>query len=235
MINQRKVIGIIGGMGPMATADLFRKIIERTDAKCDSEHMHIVIDNNTDVPDRTACILSGSEAPKEFILESARRLQSIGADILIIPCNTSHYYYDKIAAGCDAPVLNMIEETAKAAVRLGVSCAGLLATDGTVQSGVYDKVFEKYGIKLIKPDAEGQKKLMYMTYEEIKAGKPANTAVLDGTLDAMEAQGCEVFILGCTELPLAFAGDTSRRFLDTTLILAEAAIRAVGGKVKAEV
>lgn len=235
MINQRKVIGIIGGMGPMATADLFKKIIEKTDAKCDSEHLHIIIDNNTDIPDRTACILKGSDEPAKFMAESARRLEKAGADLLIIPCNTAHFFHRKVSAACGIPILHMPEETARTAYEAGIRCAGLLATDGTVESGVYDKVFEKYGIELVKPDSEGQKKLMHMIYDEVKAGKPADTAVLDSTLDTMVGNGCEVFILGCTELPIAYAGDTSRRFLDPTSILAEAAVIAAGGKVKTEV
>lgn len=235
MINSRKVIGVIGGMGPMATVDLFKKIVEKTDANCDNEHLHIIIDNSPDIPDRTACILQGSDEPARFMSESAQRLEKMGADLLIIPCNTAHFFHDEVSAACGIPILHMPEETARAAFEAGIRCAGLLATDGTVQSGIYDKVFEKYGIELIKPDSEGQKKLMHMTYDEVKAGKPADTAALDGVLDDMEAQGCEVFILGCTELPIAYAGNTVRSFLDPTSILAEAAIRAVGGKVKAEV
>ncbi len=235
MINSRKVIGIIGGMGPMATADLFKKIVEKTEAACDREHLHILIDNNTDIPDRTACILAGSDEPAKYMLESAQRLEKTGADLLIIPCNTAHFFHGKVAEGCGIPVLHMPEETARTAAEAGIKCAGLLATDGTVQSGVYDVIFAKYGIELIKPDSDGQKKLMHMIYDEVKAGKPADTAALDSTLDSMEKAGCEAFILGCTELPIAYAGNTERRFLDPTSILAEAAIIAAGGKVKTEV
>ena len=85
MIHGRKVIGIIGGMGPMATADLFIKIVENTAAKTDQEHLHVLIDNNTDIPDRTACILAGSDAPLGPMVESARRLVDQGADVLISP------------------------------------------------------------------------------------------------------------------------------------------------------
>lgn len=235
MINNRRVIGIIGGMGPLATADLFKKIVDKTDAKCDGEHLHVLIDNNTDIPDRTASILAGSDEPAKYMLESAQRLESMGADMLIIPCNTAHFFHEKVSAGCNIPILHMPRETAKRASEAGIKCVGLLATDGTVKSGVYDKPFEKQGIKLIKPDEDGQKKLMHLIYDEVKAGKKADTAALDGTLDSMEAQGCEAFILGCTELPIAFAGDASRRFLDPTSILAEAAIKSAGGKVRTEV
>lgn len=235
MINSRKVIGIIGGMGPMATADMFRKIIEKTDAGCDREHLHILIDNNTDIPDRTASILAGTDEPVEYMAASAKRLADAGADMLVISCDTSHYYYDKVSARSEIPILHMPEETAKAMSRAGIRCAGLLATDGTVLSGVYDKIFSRYGIELIKPDAEGQKKVMHMIYGEVKVGKRADTSALESTLDAMEEQGCEAFILGCTELPLAYEGYTGRSFIDPAEIVAEAAVIAAGGKVKSEV
>lgn len=235
MNDSRKIIGIIGGMGPMATVDLFRKIVENTDADCDNAHLHVLIDNNTDIPDRTACILSGSDAPARLMTESAQRLEAMGAELLIIPCNTAHFFHSQVSAGCNVPILHMPEETAKTASEMGIKCVGLLATDGTVKSGVYDSAFRKLGIKILKPDEECQAKVMNMIYNEVKAGKPADTAALDGTLDAMEEQGCEAFVLGCTELPLAYAGDSSRRFLDPTLILARAAIIAANGKVRNEV
>ena len=112
MIHGRKVIGIIGGMGPMATADLFKKIIESTAAASDQEHLHVLIDNNTDIPDRTACIEAGSDAPLAPMVESARRLQDMGADVLLIPCNTAHHFYPGVAAAVDVPVLNMPESPA---------------------------------------------------------------------------------------------------------------------------
>ena len=235
MINGRKIIGIIGGMGPMATADLFRKIIEMTDASCDNEHLHIIIDNNTDIPDRTASILSGSDAPLRYMTEAAERLTSCGADILIMPCNTSHYFYDRLCKSTSAPVINMIRETARLAHEKGCKKLGLLATDGTVQSGVYDAAFAPFGIELIKPDEEGQKKVMHMIYGEVKAGKKADTDALEPTLDSMEASGAEAFILGCTELPIAYASYEGRSFLDPTSILAAAAIKAAGGRLRSEV
>lgn len=232
MINDRKVIGIIGGMGPLATADLFRKIIEHTDASCDREHLHVLIDNNTDIPDRTNAILSGSSEPLRLMAESAERLTSQGADYIIIPCNTSHYYIDALQALCSVPVISMPLETARFAKQAGFRKLGLLATDGTVRSGVYEKAFSGSGIELILPDADGQRKVMNMTYNEIKAGKDADISALDSALDRMQERGAEAFILGCTELPIAFCGCADRRFIDPTAILARAAIKAAGGKTK---
>ncbi len=229
MIHERKVLGIIGGMGPMATADLFIKIIEMTDAACDSEHLHILIDNNTDIPDRTKSILSGSSAPLEYLSESAQRLCAQGADVLVVPCHTSHYFYDELQASCPVPIINMLSELKKQAQQSGCKKLGLLATDGVVQSGVYDRAFSGSGIELVYPEPDGQAKLMRLIYEQIKAGRPAEPELLNESLEKMASQGAEAFILGCTELPLVFSGE---RFIDPTAILAKAAIIAADGNVK---
>ncbi|MCF0138069.1 MAG: amino acid racemase [Oscillospiraceae bacterium] len=216
----------------MATADIFRKIIEKTDAERDCEHLHILIDNNTDIPDRTACIIEGSDAPALLMSESAKRLESMGADLLIIPCNTAHFFHGRVSECCGIPVLHMPRETAEAVRSLGIKCAGLLATEGTLLSGIYDGIFEEYGIELRRPSEQARKMLMHIIYNEVKAGRPADTEVLEEELCRMEAEGCEAFILACTELPIAFAGNTLHRFIDPTSVLAEAAITAAGGKLK---
>lgn len=234
MIHERKILGIIGGMGPMATADLFIKIIEMTDADCDGGHLHILIDNNTDIPDRTQSILSGSDAPLRFMAESAERLMAQGADILVISCHTAHYYYDSLQRLCRVPILNMLGVLAQAARSAGYRQLGLLATDGVVQSGIYDSAFHGTGIELIYPDPEGQEALMRLIYRQVKAGKPADVSALEPCLDGMASRGAEAFILGCTELPLVFSDRPGRRFIDPTLLLAKAAIKAVGGSIKPE-
>lgn len=234
MIHERKVLGIIGGMGPMATADLFVKIIESTDADCDGGHLHILIDNNTDIPDRTQSILSGSDAPLRFMAESAERLTAQGADILVIPCHTAHYYYDGLQKLCRVPILNMLGVLALSARSAGYRRLGLLATDGVVQSGIYDRAFADTGIELIYPDPEGQEKLMQLIYEQVKAGKPADVSALEPCLDGMVSRGAQAFILGCTELPLVFSDRPGRHFIDPTAILAKAAIKAAGGSIKPE-
>ncbi len=232
MIHGRKVIGIIGGMGPMATADLFIKIIENTVAKTDQEHLHVLIDNNTDIPDRTACILEGSDAPLGPMVESARRLVDQGADLLIIPCNTAHYFHDGVAASVDVPVLNMPEISAQYCADRGFSCVGLLSTAGTVRAQIYEPYFEKHGVRLLHPTKVGIDNLMYLIYDEIKAGRKPHPERLYPEIVALEEQGAEAFLLACTELPLVFHDGGRVPFIDPTLLLARAAIEAAGGKVK---
>ena len=102
-----KTIGIIGGMGPLATIDLYHRIVELTPARSDAEHIPTVIDSNTRIPDRTASILAGGESPVKELVRSAKRLEAAGADILLIACNTAHYYYDEVQAAAKTKVLNM--------------------------------------------------------------------------------------------------------------------------------
>ena len=236
MNEKQAVIGIIGGMGPMATVDLFRKMIKCTDAACDQEHLHVLIDNDPHVPDRTESIRTGSEVPLEYLRRSALRLQTAGAELLTIACNTSYYYYDKLCQTPELhiPVLHMPLEAAFEAKKRGIKRAGLLATDGTLLSGSYDRAFAQVGIELMKPDTEGQKALMDIIYNQVKLGRTIDLSKLSPALTRMQTDGCEVFVLACTELPIAFAGTDSWRLLDATTVMARAAVKAAGGKLKSE-
>jgi aspartate racemase len=153
-----KTLGIIGGMGPLATADLFKMIIELTPAKSDQEHIPVLIDSNTNIPDRTAAILSCGKDPRPEMIHSAKRLQEAGADYLLMSCNTAHYFYDDIAENIHIPLLHMPKLTAEYARQKGYKKVALLATDGTIKSGVYSNAFENSGVEIITPDEEGQKK-----------------------------------------------------------------------------
>ncbi len=226
----KKVCGILGGMGPMATADLFTKIIHNTKAESDGEHMRVLIDSNTGIPDRTAAILYGGQSPLPELLRSAKTLERAGADFLIMPCNTAHYFYLDVQEGVSIPFVNMIEETVKVAAALGIKTAGLLATDGTSSAGIYDAPFQRADIALIKPSEEGQKALMDMIYNGVKAGKNSfDTAAIKKELLNMRERGAETFVLACTELPLAFTQyGLDFPALDPTNVLARAAVKFGG-------
>lgn len=235
---QNKTIGILGGMGPLATVDLFRKIVEMTDSKDDQGHPRVLIDSNTNITDRTAAILSGGADPLPEMVRAALLLERGGADVLIMGCNTAHYFYPEIRRFVRIPFLNMLEETAKAAKERGCSKVGLLATDGTVRSGVYAREFERHGIGLLTPDEAGQKALMAMIYEGVKAGKTAwPTGEITRAVADLAAQGAQAVVLGCTELPVAFASyhiESALPLLDPTELLAKGAILFVGGKLREE-
>lgn len=229
----KKTIGIIGGMGPLATADLFRKIVIHTRAACDQDHLHVIIDNNTAIPDRTAALLQGGEDPLPQMQKSARMLEFDGADCLIMPCNTAHCFHAQVQSSVHIPLLNMLELTCQEMQRRGIRKAGLLATNGTVQTGVYAAVAEKFGLTLLTPDEAGQQAVMDMIYRGVKAGAAVyDTAAVEAAVCRLQQQGAETMILGCTELPLAVElYHLNFPAIDPTLELAKGAIRFAGGTV----
>lgn len=223
----KKQVGIIGGMGPLATCDLMKKVIELTDAHSDQEHIHIYVDCNTQIPDRTAAILGKGPDPVPQMVRSAVKLQAMGADALIMPCNTAHYFYDRITPFVDIPILHMPQETAKEAKRQGIHTVGLLATDGTIQSGVYKKAFDGEGISVVTPSEEGQKAVMELIYDGIKGGNyKLDLTAFYRILDDLLSRGAETLILGCTELPIAFqVFSIDKPNIDPTSVLAAAAVK----------
>ncbi|AGT34197.1 hypothetical protein OCC_13515 [Thermococcus litoralis DSM 5473] len=153
-----KVIGILGGMGPLATVDLFKRIVLKTPAKKDQDHPRIIIYNNPKIPDRTAYILGKGENPLPELIDSAKKLEKWGADFIIMPCNTAHYFADEIQKAIKIPLINMIEETASYVEALGVKRVGILATTGTIVSGIYQKALKKRGIEALIPSEKDQEK-----------------------------------------------------------------------------
>lgn len=234
MNSIKKTVGIMGGMGPMATADLIYNIVSSTQAQKDSDHIHLIIDSDGTVPDRTEAILHGGESPLPHLCTMAKKLEYMGADIIAISCNTSHYFYDEICEAVDVQVLNMLDETARFIARSGAKEVLLLATDATVKMGLYEKYFSRYGIKTNYMTDEGQKEVMKLIYDCVKAGHFEFD--VDRFRKMLREAGAEEIptILGCTELPIAF-----RRFelsgfhtVDPSSILAKAIIIAAGGTLK---
>ncbi len=234
----KKTIGILGGMGPLATADLYRRLVLLTDAASDSEHIRVYIDSNTTIHDRTSAILSGGADPLPAMTDSLRKLESCGADCIIMPCNTAHYFLPKLQERTKVPFVSMLEAAAKAcrACYPGQTAA-VLATKGTLSSGLYQKALEAENVPYLIPEATEQDALMNVIYQGVKAGAPPETyrAEYLSVLDAMESRGAGYFILGCTELPLAVQLlSVDRPAIDPTEELAKAAIRFCGYAVKGE-
>lgn len=229
-----KKLGILGGMGPLATCDLFKKVVENTQAGCDNDHIHIIIDNNSAIPDRTAAILRGGKDPLPEMKASLRRLTEAGADIVIMGCNTAHYFYDALGEDCRVERLNMLYETMAYLKEQGIKKAGLLASSGTVESGIYARAAEKYGVELLTPAGEAQEAVMGVIYDGVKAGMTDyDTSGFKAVVAKLSAMGAETMILGCTELPLAMdMYKLDFPAADPTLILARAAIKACGYKTK---
>ena len=231
-----KTIGIMGGMGPAATVDLMSRIISMTDAASDQEHIPMVVDSDTGIPDRTEAILGRGESPVPKMIASAKRLEAAGADFIVIACHAAHYYVPEIKDSIGIPIIDMPEEVAKLLKMKGVNKAAVLATDGTVRSGLYGAALERFGIQAVYPDDEQQKTVMSLVYGFVKKGytDPADfpREEITGIIGDLSSQGAEALLLASTELPIAFSimGLRSSAFIDPTVVLAKSAIRTAGAK-----
>ncbi|MBX5320378.1 MAG: amino acid racemase [Candidatus Bathyarchaeota archaeon] len=230
-----KVIGILGGMGPEATAELFFRIIKETPAESDQDHPRIIVDNNPKIPDRTAAILGEGENPLPEMVKTAKNLERAGADFIVMPCVTAHYYYNDLRKGVKIPVLNMIELTAQT-IREGfpnVKKVGFLGTTGTVKTKIFDNPLNRVGVKAVYPSDENQKRVMEAIYTYIKAGK-----ILEGRKIVIEEAnhlidlGADAIICGCTEISLVLKdGDIAKPVIDPLQILARNAVMIALGRV----
>jgi len=228
-----KVVGVLGGMGPEATADFFAKVIALTPAKRDQDHLRMIIDNNPKIPDRTEAILTRKKSLLPVLVETARNLEKAGVDFIAIPCNTVHYFYDDLVKEISIPVLHMIREV-NYAVRAslpGCKRVGLIATTGTVTSNLYQEEFRKVGVEVVVPDPASQSEVMDAILR-IKAGHPKGRSrkQLIAAANRLIELKAQALILGCTDVPLAIkAKDFSVPVFDSTGILAEATVKFARG------
>jgi aspartate racemase len=220
-------------MGPEATADLFTKIIKATPVSRDQDHLRILVDCLPQVPDRTSAIQGGCESPAPALQAAARRLESWGAELLVIPCNTAHYYHQAVSEAVGIPVLHIMDETATLIRREhpGAARVGVLASSGTLETGLYRTALERLGMTEVVPGAETQEQVMEAIYG-VKAGKhELPHSILVQAAAALVDLGAEAVVAGCTEVPIALGpGDVSVPFVDATQALARAAVRCALGK-----
>jgi len=223
-------------MGPLATADLFEKIVSLTEAGNDNAHIRVYIDSNAQIPDRTAAILEGGEDPVPAMEDSIRKLELCGADCLIMPCNTAHYFLPRLRPLTKLPFLSMIDAAAEGCrARFPGRTAAVLATTGTLSAGLYQEALSARGVGFLVPDEAGQAALMEVIYQGVKAGAPPERyrQTFLSVLEGLKRRGADYFLPACTELPLAFRtlGLTEPQ-TDPTEELAKAAIRFCGYPVK---
>ena len=196
-----KLLGILGGLGPLSSAYLYKLITEHTLAARDQDHIDIVINSRATTPDRTDFILGRSdESPVGAMVEDARRLEAYGADAIVIACNTAHYFIDAVRDAVNVPVPSIIEETASFIKFAGYKRAGILATEGTIISGAYQDKLSRVGVAYSVPGAKSRKILMELIYDCVKSGKPGGLDRFEAVSHEMEDAGCDCLILGCTEL-----------------------------------
>jgi len=233
---KEKIIGIIGGMGPAATSDVFRRILQLTSVEKDQEHIHIIIDNNPKIPDRSQAIFGKGESPVPAMIESGKMLQTAKADFIIIPCNTAHFFYDELKGHLRIPIVHMIREVAKKIHKEfpNVRKAGLLSTRGTIKAGLYQKELIDFDIEMIKPDERVQDMVTEAIYgrEGIKSGylQGKSKKLIYNAIDNLINNGAELIIGGCTEIPLVVDSETvPLPFINSNQVLAEAAVSIVKG------
>ncbi|MBQ3038855.1 MAG: amino acid racemase [Clostridia bacterium] len=231
-------LGIIGGMGPLATQLLYQKIIEKTQVTCDQEHIDTIILSHATVPDRTAAIKSAKTLEVFSVLkDDAKMLEQNGVLAIAIPCNTSHYFYDKLQRSVSVPILNMVRLTCEKIKEKNpnIKKIGLLATDGTVYTGIYKKECKKLGIECINPDENTQKIVMDIIYNQIKVGQKGNFEDFEKIDVFLKKEGCEAAILACTELScFAAFHEIGDFYVDALDVLCEEAITVCGGILKGE-
>ncbi|KJS87778.1 MAG: hypothetical protein JM58_03525 [Peptococcaceae bacterium BICA1-8] len=214
-------------MGPEATVDFMAKIIKNTPAQIDQQHLHMLVDNNPQVPDRIEAILKAGQTPGPILAQMAVQLEKWGADILAMPCNTAHYFFTEIEKAVGIPVLNIIDETIKVLKRENVNCVGLLASTGTLKTRLYHKRLEEANINIVIPSEAYQEKVTQSIYA-LKSGDYFRARMFNQELiDHLVGKNAEAVILGCTELPIVFKDRDEYRiaFYDPTEILAEAVVR----------
>ena len=233
---KEKVIGVIGGMGPAATSDLLSKIIKFTKVKKDQDHIHVIVDNNPKIPDRSQAIFNNGESPLPALIESGKMLERAQVDFIVIPCNTAHFFYDKLKDHLKIPIVHMIREVAKKIHKefSGIRKVGLLSTRVTIKAGLYQKELKAFDIEMIKPDEKVQDMVTEAIFGEdgIKCGclEGKSKRLIYNAIDNLINNGAELIIGGCTEIPLVVDFKTvSRPFISSNQVLAESAVRMAKG------
>ncbi len=233
----QKLLGVIGGLGPMATALFLERIVRRTDAETDQQHIDIAIRHCPSIPDRTAFLLGESGlSPLPAIIEQAKILRDQGAKCIAIPCMTAHAFHREIEAECGLPVIDTIRLTADFCRNMGISRAAILATEGTIRVGLFQNALAEQGVETILPDKDAQKIITDLIYRDVKTGRAPDIALFQSAVETLRGQGAQAIILGCTELSVAAANiDLGSNVIDVLDILADASIEACGGIVRKNV
>ncbi|MDW7672900.1 MAG: amino acid racemase [Bacillota bacterium] len=232
---EHKLLGILGGMGPKATSVFFDKIIEYTISKRDQDHIDILILNHATLPDRTSTILEHREEQfLELIEKDIRLFELAGVSNIAIPCNTTHFFHSKMQEMTEINIINMVNETIKEIyAKYGESSKiGILATNGTINSGVYSEECKKYNLELHVPEEAMQEKVMKIIYEDVKGDLDADPTELEAIINELVyKENCVCVILACTELScIQISYKTKKYCIDAMEVLIKKSIILSGKK-----
>lgn len=232
-MKDKKILGVLGGLGPMSSVYFYELVTENTYAEKDQDHLDIVISSKATTPDRTEFILGLSDnSPLPVMQEEASKLVAYGADVIALTCNTAHYFYEELQKTTAVPILNMGTLAVEEMRRRNFNKVGLLATEGTVKCGIYQQACQEKGIECLVPDEKNQKLVMDIIYNQVKAGKKTDMDMFFSAADYLRDRGAEVIILGCTELSVIKRSEAlGKSFIDPLEILARNCIKACGGKL----
>ncbi len=210
------MIGVLGGMGPLATTDFMRKVIEATPATKDQDHIPMVAWSVPQIPDRSASIFGTGESPLPMMREGIRQLQQMGAGCIAIACNTAHYWYDDLRKGCDAELLHIGDTAAERLVALGVpkGPVGLIATEATIETKVYQDRLAAHGYTCLVLDPDESERLFWPAVRKVKTGDTKGaTPLLEEAVENLVRRGAARVVLGCTEVPVGL-GPARKEILD---------------------
>lgn len=228
--KREKVVGLLGGMGPEATIDIFQKIVKITNAKKDEDHLRIIVDNNPKMPSRQDAILKGTENPGPMMAMTAQNLQKAGADFIIICANTAHYFYDYVRDSVEIDVLHIIDETVNETKNFNklIKKVGILATTGAMKANVFQSSFNKQKIEIIELPNYLQDKIQDSVFSYKYNGQnEKNVDNLIEVINYLIKSGAEAIIMGCTEIPIILKDTTTIAvpLLDPNEIIANIAVK----------
>ena len=229
-------LGVIGGLGPMATAGFLELVTQMTDAGTDQEHLNMIIYSAPGIPDRTAYILGQSgESPVGPMIDIGRKLCEQGADFISIPCITAHYFHRELQESISVPIINAIYETGMEIQKNQIEKVGILATDGTIQSRIFQNQLEDMGMEVLVPGDTGQQYVMDIIYKNVKAGKAIEVEKFRQVSWELFSRGAQILVLGCTELSSVKKEMQLREgYLDAMEVLAQRSVLRCNGKLRKE-
>jgi len=228
-----RVVGVIGGMGPEATVDFMSKVIALTPARCDHDHVRMIVDNNPQTPDRQTAIKGDDSAVRAALVAMAQQLQIAGADFLVMPCNTAHAFVDDAIRAIDVPFVHIVEETVAEIEHEypQVQQVGILATGACLVAGVYQDALQAAGKQPVLPVADDQRECMQLI-GLIKAGDTSEDVRkrMAGLAQRLIEAGADVVIAGCTEIPLVLTrNDIKVPLISSTDVLAKRTVAFATG------
>lgn len=233
------LLGILGGMGTISTHHFINELIElQKDAACDQDYIDYVLYNYSSVPDRTDHILGKSDLnPTPYLVNGIKKLSLLNPELIVVPCNTAHYYYDFMQAATNIPVLNMVKETVdEIADNTNFQRVLVLATEGSIKCGIYEKKLIERGLTALIPDETLQKMLMTVIYEVVKKNRPLEPSLYHSIVEKIKCYEQDIVLLGCTELASVFfphKQPVAENMINPQRVAAKTALKRIKGNLRA--